>query len=454
MKRQQELNDCGTTMPLLCLSTVSNPPIVSEEPISAVVNDESARRQNIAARMAKLGGIKLGGPPMFNSRQASESTDKGLQSPTEMPQTPLSPIGDDPLSPTSPAMSRNAGLETTGDDDETDEAAAHRRRATLARLQAGGHLGGFNMFSRNVEPQSPTVEINNMESVPQTPVPRIDERNLQAEEEVVDEYPTGPEVADADVVPDIEDLDEAPPPPPRRPEQLASPPLSPHGEVPVSPLLVRSGTLRSSSSQQSAGTGLPEAPPSAGLAAPIPAGITSMVSEEPQPMSRLETVENEDEVGPPPPPRIDTAGPPAHQRSDSRASRISIGSRHSSQAVPVSPTTPRRTSMQTGRPAYNELQQASSTFGSKVYRAAQKMADTGRRQSIGVSKIDIEKFFKLLTTSHSSSGRLFSCFRMDRVGRGWHRRQQQLRYPDLGAGRPHTEQAIRRHPCRRCNCFA
>jgi len=383
---------------LLPLSIVSNPPVVSEEPTAAVVNDESARRQNIAARMAKLGGIKLGGPPMFNSRQASGSTDRGLQSPTEMPQTPLSPIGDGPLSPTSPVMSRSPGLETTGDDDETDEAAAQRRRATLARLQAGGHLGGFNMFSRSMEPQSPTVETTGMESVPQSPAPRVDERNLQADEEIVDEHSREAEVADADVVPDIEDLDEAPPPPPRRPEQLASPPLSPRGELPASPLLVRSGTLRSSSSQRSAGTGLPEAPPSAGLAAPIPTGITNTVSEEPQPMSRLETVENEDEVGPPPPPRIDTAGPPVHQRSDSRASRISIGSRHSSQAVPASPTTPRRTSMQTGRPAYNELQQASSTFGSKVYRAAQKMADTGRRQSIGVNKIEFENLFKLLTT--------------------------------------------------------
>ena len=56
--------------------------------------------------------------------------------------------------------------------------------------------------------------------------------------------------------------------------------------------------------------------------------------------------------------------------------------------------------MQTGRPAYNELQQASSTFGSKVYRAAQKMADTGRRQSIGVNKIEFENLFKLLTTSY------------------------------------------------------
>ena len=370
------------------LSTVSNPPVVSEEPTVAVVNEESARRQNIAARMAKLGGIKLGGPPMFNSRQGSDSTDKALQSPTELPQTPLSPTGNGPLSPTSPVMSKNTGLETTGDDDETDEAASQRRRATLARLQAGGHLGGFNMFSRNVEPQSPTVENTTMESVPSTPAPRVDERNLQAEEEPVDEYPPKPEVADADVVPDIEDLDEAPPPPPRRPEQLASPPLSPQGELPASPLLVRSGTLRSASSQRSTGTGLPEAPPSAGLAAPIPIAITNTVSEEPQAMSRLETAENEDEVGPPPPPRIDTAGPPAHQRSDSRASRISIGSRNSSQAVPASPTTPRRTSMQAGRPAYNELQQASSTFGNKVFRAAQKMADTGRRQSIGVSTTD------------------------------------------------------------------
>ena len=98
-------------MALLPLSIVSNPPVVSEEPTAAVVNDESARRQNIAARMAKLGGIKLGGPPMFNSRQASGSTDRGLQSPTEMPQTPLSPMGDGPLSPTSPVMSRSPGLE-------------------------------------------------------------------------------------------------------------------------------------------------------------------------------------------------------------------------------------------------------------------------------------------------------------------------------------------------------
>lgn len=159
---------------------------------------------------------------------------------------------------------------------------------------------------------------------------------------------------------------------------MVSPPQSPIAEVPTSPSFAQPRTL--------ADPGLLQSPPPSGLAPPIPISTTNLSAEPAAMLSAQEREEDNDAMGPPPPPRpTEIVTAPTHQRSDSRASRISIGSRSSTGGVPTSPTTPRRTSMQAGRPGYNELQQASSAFGTKVYRAAQKLADTGRRQSIGVS---------------------------------------------------------------------
>lgn len=334
-----------------------------------------------------MGGIKLGGPPLgINTRQSSTVSDAGLTSPTAVPPTPRSPVPEEPLSPigsVAPAATVGTTMDTS---DESEEAAAVRRRATLARLQAGGHLGGFNMFSRNVEPQSPTVETTQGIA---NEAADVDERNLEPERIDEQDNQFDPAASRQQLLVEQEEEEvssgdeaggAAPPPPPRRPTQMASPPQSPIGETPMSP-------IRDQTSHGVAGTGALETTPSGTLPPPIPI-MTSNMSAEPVMMSPRERDEDDDAMGPPPPPRpadiVTTA--PAHQRSDSRASRISIGSRTSTGGgVPVSPTTPRRTSMQAGRPAYNELQQASSTFGSKVYRAAQKLAESGKRQSIGVS---------------------------------------------------------------------
>ena len=340
-------------------------------------DEEATRRQNIAARMAKLGGIKLGGPPLgFNPRQGSATSDTGPTSPTEVPR---SPVTEAPLSPIGSVAPPATSDQTVNDNDESEEAAAVRRRATLARLQAGGHLGGFNMFSRNVEPQSPTVET--AYGGPSETVD-VDERNLEPEHEQEAQKEAAQAILQENTAeePGREDSEgeDVPPPPPRRPIQLTSPPQSPIAETPASP-------MRAQSRRSLADSGLMQSAPTGGLAPPIPISTTHM-SAEPEILSPQEREEDDDAMGPPPPPRpADIVIAPAHQRSDSRASRISIGSRSSTGGVPVSPTTPRRTSMQAGRPAYNELQQASSTFGAKVYKAAQKLADSGRRQSIGVS---------------------------------------------------------------------
>lgn len=350
----------------------------------APADDEATRRQNIAARMAKLGGIKLGGPPLggFNARQGSNSSDAGPMSPTEGQQSPRSPLAEVPRSPIGSAVPTLPADQTVDDNDESEEAAALRRRATLARLQAGGHLGGFNMFSRNVEPQSPTVETAETGPVAAGGVENVDERNLQPEYE--DDVPESAaplavqEVDAQDEDRDVSEDEDVPPPPPRRPANMVSPPQSPIAEVPTSPSFAQPRTL--------ADPGLLQSPPPSGLAPPIPISTTNLSAEPAAMLSAQEREEDNDAMGPPPPPRpTEIVTAPTHQRSDSRASRISIGSRSSTGGVPTSPTTPRRMSMQAGRPGYNELQQASSAFGTKVYRAAQKLADTGRRQSIGVS---------------------------------------------------------------------
>jgi hypothetical protein len=355
-------------------STLVQEPIM--QPPSAA-DEESTRRQTIAARMAKLGGIKLGGAPIGGFHRRQDSSGSNLQSPVgeDMPQTPRSPIRETPGTPMQAVVEPEQ--ERVADEDESEDAAAARRRATLARLQAGGRLGGFNMFNRSVEPGSPGLD-----EPAQVEAPVADERNLQPEQVREVEIPSQGGVEDEE---DEENEDDVPPPPPARTSVLMSPPQTPRNLAPSSPMLERSATSGSITSPIS----MPTHIGSKGLAPPIPLlPETEGFSSEPVLLTSTEEVrEDDDELGPPPPPRPTEPTRPVggHQRSDSRASRISISSRRSTSNTPVSPTVDRRTSMQGGRPGFNELQQAASTYGTKVYRAASKLAESGKRQTIGVS---------------------------------------------------------------------
>lgn len=351
-------------------STVEPP--VSPSP---TVDEEAARRQGIAARMAKLGGIKLGGPPLI-VRTPSNIASEDPASPVELGQR--SPILEHPPSPLQATL-QSSGLEAGNEveEDESEDAAAARRRATLARLQAGGRLGGFNMFNRTTAPESPGIMTEVEESGPV-----LDERNIEPEAQP-DVFGSGavydaPQLGQVDITRDTDDVDEeeadAPPPPPRRQStRMKSPPQSPIRETPLYTNLDTSSEV----------AGMSQGVTSSGLAPPLPLVVDNLTNE-PETLIVQAEEDQEDRVGPPPPPRpVEVTPQPAHRRSDSIVSRLSMSSRRSTGAIPASPTNDRRTSMQSTRPGYNDLQQAAATVGIKVYRAAQKLADIGKRQSVG-----------------------------------------------------------------------
>ena len=134
------------------MRAVPPPPPPAEDDEAPAEDDEATRRSNIAARMAKLGGIKFGAPPLPNTKRSMST------GPSD--ETPKSPIRETPTSPTIEERQEESFniQESTepsiapvasegGDGDETPEQEAARRRATLARLWAGGSLG-FGMFGQ------------------------------------------------------------------------------------------------------------------------------------------------------------------------------------------------------------------------------------------------------------------------------------------------------------------
>lgn len=327
-------------------------PVITDEPAA---DPEAQRRAGIAARMAKLGGIKLGGPPLMGTRRSTNDASEGPRSPMSPGAEPTSPVREAPLAPS---------LQTAAEeeDDETEEAAARRRQATLARLQAGGSLGQ-GMFGGP------------------RPVAEADARDEELAESAplpVPEQPVTEEAAAEEVEEEEEDEEEAPPPPPARapPVQDAAAERaddpSEDDEPPPPP------PVRPAQRQASVPVPVTEAlsAPKEKLAAPIetPAALTAEPEEEAE----------VDEPPPPPPPRD-------IQRSNTAQSRSSI----SSPTTPAfgqiqrSETAQSRTSTSSDnasarRPGYNELQQAASQHGQRVLAAVNKLAGK-RGATVGVS---------------------------------------------------------------------
>lgn len=134
--------------------TSEEEPAVEETGVSKDEED-AARRSGIAARMAKLGGIKFGIPPPHPMKTHSVDTAGSDSIPSRSEN--LSPVENE-NEPAPPPPSTGVEAEQRqpeGDDqgkeasseEETPEQEAERRRATLARLRAGGALG-FGMFNQ------------------------------------------------------------------------------------------------------------------------------------------------------------------------------------------------------------------------------------------------------------------------------------------------------------------
>jgi hypothetical protein len=410
------------------MRAVPPPPAPVEEQEGQAEDGEASRRSNIAARMAKLGGIKFGAPPLPNTKRSMST------GPSD--ETPKSPIRETPTSPTiehmqeesfdaqEPLQPSVAPVTTQGGEgDETPEQEAARRRATLARLRAGGSLG-FGMFGqrghdstaaadergleteeveeqeqddqdvppvpagRPVPPQSPTVakvpevaeqsDEDEDEGPPPPPARPSGSHSRSATAQSETDFAAPPPPPGRPSVPanrpmppppinTEQDQDNAPPPPPRPAQpQSPPPPQSPTGRPPIPPAEKRVSQLQQPRQQD------------------LPPPIDRQMTDEPGGM----------EDAPPPPPRpaqpaqssSPVAAPASPRRSTSNASRSSgqptmapasrQGSRMEEQP---------RSSVSQGRPGFNELQEASKVHGSQLIRAAKAMFSQGRQAYFGVS---------------------------------------------------------------------
>ena len=351
-------------------------------------NADAVRRQGIAARMAKLGGIKLGGPPITFQRSPT--------SPVGAPASPIRSEQDDVIaSPTSPAAAPlSVPFEETAED-ETEEQAAKRRQATLARLRAGGALG-FGMFNNrtsageHTEPSSmDTAEPipDHGESSAPTPSDLEQESSQQLTQPIEHE---GPETESAEALesPAIEEEDAPPPTPPRRSLSIKSPVTSP-----VVPAPARMPSIRVPA--RAVPPPVEDDTAEHSLAPSLPPVAAGQYVHEPETME--ETQEATDEMGPPPPARTRDAYTTrsSMDRSESRASRVSMdrsesrASRMSTSSdrglPPASSVVSSRPSTSSARPGYNDLREAAKVHGAQIARAASKLIDSSKKHTIGVS---------------------------------------------------------------------
>ncbi|WWD04959.1 hypothetical protein V865_003030 [Kwoniella europaea PYCC6329] len=395
--------------------------IASEEPPSSpkAEDEDATRRSGIAARMAKLGGIKFGmPPPTFKkpqnitspSSEVPPAEEGHVDSPIDKEPPLPSPGGEAPVSPV-------AGGDEEGE--ETPEQEAARRRATLARLRAGGALGGFGLFnpSGSAEPEEPKEDPRGIEEG--KPVPTSTEKedgppppppgrppvpsgrpvvappaDVHEEEEAAEEHST------------LVGGDDAPPPPPRVPQTPTSPAVgspvrTPSGRRPPVPTEKRFSSSHKRTSTASSAVITEEQPIS---------GIGSgewQISDEPAAIlsNQIDNQEAEDDAPPPPPPP-NRPPPPAQvqgqspQRSPrrsgsllSRKSRTSIDIPPQAQTpsrVPPSPVQqqslarqPSVSQAQGGRPGFDQLKEASQRYGAQLARSAHSIFSQGKKAQVG-----------------------------------------------------------------------
>lgn len=287
------------------------------------------------------------------------------------------------------------------EEDETDEQAAKRRQATLARLRAGGALG-FGMFNNSaseqepVEPSQaePSQTVSAVEATPDQSHHGLEPESLAGSTQSLERVEPEAEQLETQETPGVEE--DAPPPPPRRSLSIKSPVTSP-----VVPAPARMPSLRGPS--RSVPPPVEDNAPEHGLAPPLPPVAVGQYVHEPETME--ETQEATDEVGPPPPARTRDASYTSRtslDRSESRASRVSMdrsesrASRMSTTSMtsdrgmpPASPVMSGRPSTSSARPGYNELREAAKVHGAKVARAAGKLIESSKKHTIGVSRLSL-----------------------------------------------------------------
>ena len=344
----------------------------------------------------------MGGRKKTSTEPEAKSPQEELDNPTSPLDGPKSPRLEGPPSPL--PVSNDVGGE------ETPEQEAARRRATLARLRAGGALGGFNMFSPSASSPVAAEDTRGLEQfiaaeqeeeAPAPPVPGDrpppppqDSEGDEAEESVPPPparrgiLPSAPSAAPPPPPEDEEEEQEAPPPPPRLPsnspppQSLARSPSSSSQRPPIS-----SVEKRMSQSAQPKPIVIPEdrafAPitsePSAyEEAPPIPPGRPSMGS-----MTSAAAVPSSP-AGAAPRRSMSTASRTSARDLNSPASRTTSRVDHPLPPPPqVEPAG--RMSMSGSRPGFAELQHASQTYGSQLARAAAGVFSQGKRGNYGVS---------------------------------------------------------------------
>ncbi|KIR75574.1 myosin I binding protein [Cryptococcus deuterogattii CA1014] len=362
-------------------SETTSPRGAEETGVSKEDEEDAARRSGIAARMAKLGGIKFGIPPPHPMKTHSVDTAGSDSMPSRSEN--LSPVENE--LPPPPSMGVEAEQQPEGDqgkeissEEETPEQEAARRRATLARLRAGGALG-FGMFNQPSQMEA-AGDVGQKDEAPQEAKDadtKSDEEEEEEEEEeergsvegregppppplpsgrrgqgmpafanrdvgTEEEEATEEQVGQGDQSQDEEDLAPPPPPPPARPvintmygegdapppPAAASPPPPRSAAVPLSPVdpngisrpLVseREGQERSDTYETTT-TAASSTTDNNRRLPPVP----STFSPPPRQQGVAEETEDDNPLPPPPPPPPRAAGHRGSVHEPERGASIS-----------------------------------------------------------------------------------------------------------------------------------
>nr|ODN99813.1 hypothetical protein L204_02253 [Cryptococcus depauperatus CBS 7855] len=383
------------------------PPMVSR--LSEPAKD-AAQLPAIAARMAKLGGIKLGAPPHPIKKR---SDDVGVLNSTETKSEnkPSIDYGHSTITPDSlKATSSEEQEKNEVEQEETPEQEAARRRATLARLRAGGALG-FGMFNqRDVIEDSTqkTTETEDKDNEDQKEVPALlppqhppgvpplppvegtDQMREEEKEDFMRQQSSSPS-----------DEDEVPSPPPRASIPATAPMTSVMSNNamlsrPPVPSTDKRQSL-SSAEQQISSNEIPPPPPhrhqvpkadtegeGTSLPPPMTIGHAAGVYGKPRTSKIPEpsrTSVDQPQVSPPLSLAQSTANPSQMQEasefSNPRPS-TQYQTRRSTEALGRPSLNQQGT-----RPGYDQLRGASANYGAAISRAAQGIFSQGKKGNYG-----------------------------------------------------------------------
>ena len=376
---------------------------------------EVARRQTIAARMAKLGGVRaFGGPPPI------------LQ--------PKRSISSDPVDAASPVTANTLGgapapiAETTADDDDDDEARRARVRARMAAIGARG-MGMFGAPAPSMpvpappaaeEPVAETEADAKPTQTTEAPVSAPDEADDQDETPETGLEDDEPAEAEPNLAEDsVDDEDDMlpPPPPPRKPSTLPPPPPPQAQEEDV----IDYESARANFPPPAVAVNIPEPdedapppPPRPSRGPLLPVIDTDMSGGQAAYMASpaVGTPASPSRALPSSPSRPTPESPTARRSSTKRISEMfktrspsvdlrspAVGDDYAQQGSPTIPSPARRESAQapparresaqtpTSAGGHTELQTLSRQTGSLVLRNAQTLLTQSKKAYIAVSVV-------------------------------------------------------------------